>query len=488
MRRPVLLLVAVAAVLAGCTSVKPEPTTLTVLASSELADLSSVLADLRRDTGVELKLDYEGTVRASEQVAAGVDHDLAWLSTNRYLKLKDVDLPPSATTMLSPLVLGVKAGQAEALRGASWADVAGRAAAGGLRFGMADPRVSGSGMAALIGVATAAAGTGAALRSEDVTCDKLQGFLTGRAFGAAGATEVVDEYVKRQDEVDAVVTYESAVLSLNASGQLREPLEVVYPRDGIVLSDYPLMLLKPDKRAAYDRVVQWLRSPTAQRAIMERTSRRPVDPQVERTEELREPIGTALYFPGTQEVVDALLAAYDRAGDPRRVVFVLDHSTSMAGERIAGLREAFATLSRAGGFDQFRVGETVVLVRFAGTVKEERSVVVRGAADLEALAGALASAELATDGTAIWSALDHAYRIVGDGTVVLMTDGENNAGMSADDFLAAWPNPPARTYAIRFGEADPVELDRVARATGGRVVDAGSGSLLEAVKEIRGCR
>lgn len=69
-----------------------------------------------------------------------------------------------------------------------------------------------------------------------------------------------------------------------------------------------------------------------------------------------------------------------------------------------------------------------------------------------------------------------------------MTDGENNAGMSADDFLAAWPNPPARTYAIRFGEADPVELDRVARATGGRVVDAGSGSLLEAVKEIRGCR
>jgi Ca-activated chloride channel family protein len=221
---------------------------------------------------------------------------------------------------------------------------------------------------------------------------------------------------------------------------------------------------------------------------MERTSRRPVDPQVERTEELREPIGTALYFPGKQEVVDALLAAYDRAGEPGRVVFVLDHSTSMAGGRIAGLREAFATLSRAGGFDQFRVGETVVLVRFAGTVKEERSVVVRGAADLEALAVALASAELAEDGTAIWSALDHAYRIVGDGTVVLMTDGENNAGMSADDFLAAWPNPPARTYAIRFGEADPVELDRVARATGGRVVDAGSGSLLEAVKEIRGCR
>ena len=486
MRWAVLLLVA--AVLAGCTSAKPEQVTLTVLASSELADLRDVLADLRRDTGVELKLDHRGTVRASEDLAAGVDHDLAWLSTNRYLKLKGVDLPPSAPTMLSPLVLGVKASEARALRDASWADVASRAAAGELRFGMADPRVSGSGMAALIGVATAAAGTGAALRAEDVTCDKLQGFLTGRAFGAPGAAEVADEYVARQDEVDAVVAYESTVLSLNASGQLREPLEVVYPRDGIVLSDYPLMLLAPDKRAAYDRVVQWLRTPSAQRSIMERTHRRPVDPQVERTEKLREPIGTGLYFPGTQEVVDTLLAAHDRAGKPGRVVFVLDHSTSMAGARIAGLREAFATLSRAGGFDRFRVGETVVLVRFAGTVLEERSVVIGSAADLEGLATALTTAELADSGTAIWSALDHAYRIVGDGTVVLMTDGENNAGMSADEFLAAWPAPPARTYAIRFGEADPVELGRVASATGGRVVDAGAGSLLEAVKEIRGCR
>jgi Ca-activated chloride channel homolog len=486
--RGVLAACLVVAVLAGCTSGTPEPVTLTVLASSELADLEPVLADLRRDTGVELKLDRRGTVRASADLAAGVDHDLAWLATNRYLKLAGADLPLSTSMMLSPLVLGVKAGKADELRDASWADVANRAAAGELRFGMADPRVSGSGMAALIGVATAAAGTGAALRAEDVTCDKLQGFLTGRVFGASGAAEVGDEYVKRQDEVDAVVAYESTVLALNASGQLREPLRVVYPRDGIVLSDYPLMLLKPDKRAAYDLVAEWLRTPSAQRSIMERTFRRPVDPQVERVDALREPIGTGLYFPGTQAVVDTLLAAYDRAGRPGRVVFVLDHSTSMAGARITALREAFAVLSRAGGFDRFRVGETVVLIRFAGTVMEERSVVVRGGEDLEALAGALASADLADDGTAIWTALDHAYRVVGDGTVVLMTDGENNAGMSADEFLAAWPDPPARTYAIRFGEADPVELDRVARATGGRVVEAGSGSLLEAVKEIRGCR
>jgi hypothetical protein len=45
---------------------------------------------------------------------------------------------------------------------------------------------------------------------------------------------------------------------------------------------------------------------------MERTWRRPIDLDLPRVAALRNPIGTALYFPGTQEVVDALLAAYDR--------------------------------------------------------------------------------------------------------------------------------------------------------------------------------
>ncbi len=256
---------------------------------------------------------------------------------------------------------------------------------------------------------------------------------------------------------------------------------MVYPKDGIVLSDYPLMLLNPEKRAAYDRVVEWLLGERGQRAIMG-TFRRPVNSSVARTEPLRAELGTALYFPGTQEVVDAVLAAYDRAGHESRVVFVLDYSTSMAGARIDGLRAAFGTLN---GFERFHVGETVTVVRFAGTVLSVDSVVVRGPTDVTALQGLLAG-EL-RDGTAVWSALDAAYRQAGDGVVVLMTDGENNAGMGVAELLAAWPKP-ARTYAVRFGEADPAELARVTGVSGGRVVDADDGALAQAVKEIRGCR
>ncbi|MET0233278.1 MAG: VWA domain-containing protein [Kibdelosporangium sp.] len=481
----VRILVVLLVVLAGCTAGGNAPTTLTVLVSRELADLTPVLADLRRETGVDLRLQPAETVRASADVASGrADQDLAWLSTDRYLKLRSAELPLSTSIMLSPLVIGAKPAKARQLKEKgqpSWADVAASAGTGELTFGMSDPRVSGSGLAALIGVASAAAGTGAALRPQDVKCDKLQSFLVGRkAFNA-------EEYPGRQDEADAVITYESEVLSLNASGTLREPLEVIYPRDGIVLLDYPLMLLNQEKRAAYDKVTEWLRSAAAQRAIMEKTFRRPLDSAMPRTGKLREPLGTALYFPGTQEVLDTLLAAYGRAGTPGRMVFALDFSTSMANARIDGLRRAFATLTGDGGFDQVRLGESVSVIRFAGQVLEERTVTIGGQADLGALRDIVASGALA-GGTAIWSALDHAYRLAGDGTVVLITDGENNAGMSKEAFLAARPALPAPTFVIRLDAADPAQLADVTGLAGVTTVDSSAGSLLEGVKQIRGCR
>lgn len=468
MRWLVLLLL----VLTACTATPNEPTTLTVLASTELKDIAPVLEDLRRDTGVDLKLDLKGTVQATEDLAKGTSQDLAWLSTNRYLKLKSPDMPLTTSTMISPLVLGVKPEKAKRLKEKgqpSWADIAASAGTGELKFGMADPRVEGSGLAALIGVATAAAGTGAALRPEDVKCDKLQSFLVGRKANGY------------QDEVDAVITDEAEVLALNASGK---QLEVIYPRDGIVLLDYPLMLLNQEKRAAYDKVTDWLKSDKAQRVIMEKTFRRPLNPDMPRTEQLREPLGTALYFPGTQQVLDTLLEAYDRAGKGSKIVFALDYSTSMDGPRIAGLRQAFATLTGDGGFDQVRLGEEVSVIRFAGQILEERTVKITGQADLATVQDVVAKGGLAGN-TAIWQTLDRAYQLVGDGTVVLITDGENNAGMTKEAFLAAHRTLPAPTFAIRLDTTNPTEVTSL---TGVTTVDAKTASLLEAVKQIRGCR
>ncbi len=405
--------------------------------------------------------------------------------------------------MVSPVVVGLTPRAAARLRppdgrAPTWADLADAAAQGRFTFAMADPKTSGSGLAALVGVATAAAGTGAALRPEDVTCDRLRGFFTGHTISGPASGDVVEQFVLEQERTDGLIAHESTLLSLNAAGRLGAPLELVYPRDGTVMSDYPLLLLNPARRAAYDKVVAWLKTERAQQKIMRQTLRRPLSPHIERDPRLAASLGNAVYFPDQAKVLDALLTNYDTPGRPR-LVLLLDFSGSMAGSRIKALKSAVIGLggadrSSSGRFARFTQDEDVTVLRFGGRVLDERTFAVGTPRGRDALLRHLASRDF-DDRTAIWSSLDAAYtraaRLLKDGdrvSVVLMTDGRNNAGISATAFLHRRRQAAVPTFTIAFGAADRADLRRVAKATGGRALDgADRPSLLAALKEIRGC-
>ncbi len=528
MRRPVRALTALlamallASLTSSCTS--DDDIALRVLAGPELADIEPLLDELEEDTGIELKMEYEATADLAGQPPASGDspYDLAWLASDRsfLLRLQErlasgdrVTRPESTSIMRSPVVIGLAPDVAKELRDRvpggrlTWADIADAAADGAVRFGMADPRRSDTGRAALVGVATAAAGTGSALREQDVSCDRLRGFRSGQTLTGSSSRDLIDTYLDHQDEANALIAHESELLSLNATGEPAEPLEIVHPEDGMVLSDFPLLLLDPGKRSAYRKVTDWLLGADAQRKLMERTHRRPVNQDVRPEPRLRAAVGNALSFPDRLSVVERLVADY---GDPLRrtadqVVFLLDFSTSMRGERMAQLRAAFAGLSGAdetstGKFARFYRGERITVVRFGGRVLEERTVTVRGDADLRALEEIVAEGAF-DDATAVWSALDRGYRVATAAVreepgqpvaVVLMTDGESNAGIAYEEFLrrrralgAEAADVP--TFPVHFGEADAAALKRAATATGGRMVDANGSSLSDAFKEIRGC-
>jgi Ca-activated chloride channel family protein len=498
------------------TAVEPETTRLRVLASTELADMQPLLEDLRRDTGIKLDLDYRDTVDASDELISGrYNHDLAWLASDRYFALKlaaskrDDQKPLSTDIMSSPMAIGLKQASAEKLRATApapdltWADIANAAAAGTIRFGMADPRHSNSGLAALIGVATAAAGKGT-LRPEDVGCDRLRGFFSGQTVTEDTSSRLVEAYIAHQADTDALITYESELVSLNASGKLRSPLEIVYPKDGLVESDYPLMLLDPGKRALYDRVVAWLTSEGTQRKVMEQTLRRPVDERVDRDARISTEVRNPLRYPDKVEVVDKLLTNYGPTS-PAQVIFLLDYSGSMRGDRIAALRATFAGLSGAdpsttGKFVRFYRGEKFTLVRFGGHVLGEQTFTIGGQSDVDAMLAFLATEQFDTS-TAVWSALDRGYTLAAEIrktnpeqplSIVLMTDGASNTGIGLADLTARYGTLPdevkaVHTYAIRFGEADLAELDSAAKLTGGRMIDASASSLDNAFKETRGC-
>ncbi|MFE1799079.1 substrate-binding domain-containing protein [Streptomyces sp. NPDC059517] len=527
-RLGILTLCLALAMTAACSADTDDPTTLRVLAGPDLAVLEPLLDELRSETGVELQMDYRADADTGEALAVtgastakdGGGHEVAWLSTDRSFQLRHKATARGllrTPTMLSPVVVGLRPAAARALHAKSpdtelsWADLADAAATGTVRFGMADPRRTGTGLAALVGVATAAAGTGGALREADVSCDRLRGFRSGQRITAASTRDLLDDFVDHPGTANALITYESDLLALNSGRRLKEKLEIVRPKDGTVLADFPLLLLDPGRRAAYDKVVEWLRQDSVQRKIMRTALRRPVNPSVAREGELRAQVGNALYFPDRPDVLERLLDDY---GDPAhriadQVVFLLDFSGSMRGRRMTELREAFADLSGAdasatGAFARFYQGERLTVVRFGGQVLEERTVTVRGRQDLRTLADVVARGGYG-DATAVWTALDHGYRTASAAladeparsvSIVLMTDGENNAGIAYEEFVrryearSAETRAAVHTYPVHFGEADAVALRRAAGRTGGRMVDADArgSSLSEAFKEIRGCR
>ena len=217
--------------LVGCNPLRASET-MTVLAGSEVKDIEPLLDEIERNTGVRLQLEYTGTLDGVESLLNGADYDLAWFSHGKYLDLLQSGRNIVVTqekTMLSPVVLGVKESKARSLGwldnpDITWKDIADQASAGKLRYGMTNPAASNSGFTALIGVATALTGSGDALQAEDIDAEALQAFFKGQVLTAGSSGWLAESYVAEQDQLDGMVNYESVLLGLNASNQLKEPL------------------------------------------------------------------------------------------------------------------------------------------------------------------------------------------------------------------------------------------------------------------------
>ncbi|MFF2192712.1 substrate-binding domain-containing protein [Streptomyces sp. NPDC058157] len=493
---------------------------LRVLASSELADMAPVLADAKAATGVSVDFTWSGTLDAAEQVASGKAdgaYDAIWLSSNDYLRLRPeaaAKLANETPVMSSPVALGVRP-EALARLGwkpqeVTWAAVEEAVAAGKLTYGMTDPVRSNSGFSALVSVASGLSGAQAALTDEDVkkARPRLKDFFNGQKLTSGSSGWLATAYAKRGD-VDALVNYESVLLSMNkdAAASKAAPLTVIRPKDGVVTAHYPLTLLTSSPAGAREsgrRLTEYLRGDAAQKAITERTFRRPVATGVAPAAGLDAEKRRELPFPGSRSVADGLLASYENElRRPSRTVYVLDTSGSMGEDnRIGRLRDALTDLTGTGSSgpgQRFRDREEVTLLPFGDQVKQVLTHVVEpgnpGPA-LDAIRGDVKSLR-PEGGTAVYGSLKAAYQHLGQGggdaftSIVLMTDGQSGDKVQDfDSFYAGLPEGQKHTpvFAVLFGDSDRKELSHITELTGGRLFDAtnGNGSLDGAFEEIRG--
>jgi Ca-activated chloride channel homolog len=534
-RRCMPLLAAIALIISACTAEQPPglpegvetgpPTKLRVLAGSELADMEPILKQAAKATGVTVKMDPIGTLEGAETVASGrADgrYDALWFSSTRYMEMAPdakQRLAGSSRIMGSPVVLGLRGSVARRLgwdaSQPTWSGIAEAARHGQFTFAMTDPAASNTGFSALVAVASALDGSGRALDAAavDRVSEPLTGFFGAQQLTAGSSGWLTDAFVRRNTgadpgpALDGLISYEASLVALNRSGRLPEPLVLVYPKDGVVSADYPLTLLSPAsdrQRAAHRRLTGYLRTSDVQRTIADRTARRPARPGVPIPRGL--PRGLVeIPFPDRPTVIERLLFSYfDRFRRPSSTVYVLDVSGSMAGNRLATLKQALSSLTRAdtplsGRYCRFRSREEVTLLPFSDAPHDPLTITV----DERDPERSRASIRAAIDGlrakgnTAIYDSLISAYKLLDKTSghdrfisIVLMTDGKNNKPKRLEHFQkfldSRSGSAPVRVFPILFGEAAESEMREVAAATKGEVWDAKNGDLARAFCQIRG--
>ncbi|MEV7319142.1 VWA domain-containing protein [Streptomyces sp. NPDC093970] len=509
-RRPLVTLLATAALLTGCTSAgshpdddstAPKPGTLRVLASSELSDMTAVFDRVRKDTGVTIRPTYMGTLDAVDLVARGRAagrYDALWLSSDDYLRLRPEaakKVVSETSIMSSPVAIGVRTATVASLgwkpADVTWSQVEQAVESGRLTYGMTDPARSNSGFSTLVSVASALSGAQSALTDADVAkaTPRLKKFFKGQTLTSGSSGWLASAY-RRRGDVGALLNYESVLKGIPG-------LTVIRPADGVITADYPLSSLaasSADTREDVRRVAEDLRTTAVQKLITDTTHRRPVVASVPPAAGLDTSRRRELPFPGSRSVADGLISAYENElRRPSRTVYVLDTSGSMEGDRLARLKKALGDLT-----GDFRDREEVTLMPFGSDVKNVSTHVVDPAdpdTGLNAIRKDTDALRAAGD-TAVYTSLEKAYdRLRTDRdtftSIVLMTDGENTTGAKAGEFDAfyrglstARRNIPV--FPILFGDSSRSELQHIADLTGGRLFDAQQGSLDGAFEEIRG--
>lgn len=502
-----------------------------LLAGSELQDIEPFLPDIKAKTGISLKLDYTGTIDGAEAIAKGKQVDGAWFSHGKYLSLMNhkaiIEQQP---IMLSPVLMSVRQSKAQQFgwlnadgktpkADITWQNIADKSASGELKYAMTNPASSNSGFTALMGVVAALANTADAPSEADIAKakPKLKAFFNGQTLTAGSSGWLADAFVKQQtpnqtnnaQPLDAMINYESVLLQLNQSGNLKEPLILLYPKEGIITADYPLMLMNSAKKPAYDKLVAYLKSAEFQQQLMEKTLRRPVNAEVKLTPNFHQDL-VELPFPNAQSVIDSILSTYmNDLRTPARPTFILDTSGSMRGDGIKQLKTALNTLTEGDGsalskYAKFADREQVTFIPFNSVTEPANTFLIAKANDPASLQPikTYVNALKPSGGTAIYDALTEGYQKVAQDlqanngekayyhTIVLMTDGQNGSGKIYEEFAEFYNSLPpnvkqVKTFTVLFGEADEKAMQQIADLTGGKVFDGRKDDLATVFKQIR---
>ena len=491
--------------------------TIRILSGSENEELEAVIDECSQATGVEIEMDYKGSVDIMRALESGAEeYDAVWPASSIWLSMGDVNhlVKHSQSISMTPVVFGIRESLAEELgfkdKDVSVKDILAAIQDGKMSFCMTSATQSNSGASAYIGFLYALLGKQEGMTVGDLQGERLRDDITGLLGGverSSGSSDWLKDLFLKED-YDAMVNYECLIIDANRQleSEGKEPLYIVYPYDGLSIADSPLGYVDhgdSQKEEAFQAVQQYLLSKEAQSEI-EATGRRISANGVsdENKDVFNEEWGvdterilSPIQMPDADVLMEALNLYQTSFKKPSLNIYCLDFSGSMEGTGEAQLKDAMSQIllqeNASRNFLQANAGEVNEVIFFDNTILDIERAADDSDEALAQLYQKVADFQIA-GGTDIYNAAAQALAEASSydlekytPAIILMTDGVSDYNYRT--FQNAWDTLgiDVPVFSITFGAADPTQLEELAEATGGRVFD-GTQDLTEAFRSVKG--
>ncbi|MGQ9569142.1 MAG: VWA domain-containing protein [Anaerolineae bacterium] len=373
-----------------------------------------------------------------------------------------------------------------------WGDLLAKAQ-GDANFAWSHPSATtASGLLATLAEFYAAVGKTRGLSPEDVraqsTLDAVAALeRTVRYYGEGEEAVIRRALEEGPGFLDAFVVQEQMVIRYNRERKGGPRLVAIYPQEGTLWEDHPMVLLEhPDLTAAqretFEQWRQFLLSTEAQQLVLQ-NGYRPADLSIPLDSPIHPDYGadptqpqTTLQVPG-REVIAVVRDAWWYTKRHTNVYLVVDTSGSMQGEKLANAQAALRTFLGQIQSDQERVG----MVLFASTVYnivdlQELGQNRQGLLDAVDRLSASGNTALLDGVRAAYVRLQRLNDRERINAIVAMTDGkENNSRIRLRDLVREirqgnQEGVPVVIFCIAYGDdADYDVLEDLAEASGGQV-------------------
>ncbi len=491
--------------------------TFKLISSTENKDIENELKKFAKNEGINLEIDYAGTIDIMQKLNKGEEYDAVWASNSIWLYMLDstkVKTSNSKSTSINPVVFGITKQKAEELgfvnKDIYTKDIVDAIKNGKLKFSMSNPTQTNTGATAYLGLITTLAGNPEVLRENNLEDENLKNDLTSLFTGlerSSGSEDFLEELFLKGN-YEAVVTYEFSIINMNKKlvAQGKDPLYILYPVDGVSISDSPLAYIKQgngEKEEFFKKLQSYVLSDEGQKILASngrRTWYGGVKSDVDQTIFNKDwGIDTTKYivplkYPNTEIIKKALSMYQTELRKPVHTVFCLDYSGSMSGKGYTQLKEAMDYIldeqKASQDMLQFASKDKITIIPFNGKVIDvwntDNGVNTKELIEkISTLKPSGSTNIYDTSKTALEELKNddlNTYNV----SVILMTDGMSNVGSYAE--FSEYYNRLGKSipvYSIMFGDAYEYQLDEIAQITNAKIFD-GKTDLLQAFKEVRG--